>query len=183
MKYRQEYIDLHKDNPDIFTGTCTYEHKDRIANLISLTESDTVLDYGCGKARQYKKDRYDIYWGVEVDLYDPGVKEYSVLPDKKYDGIVCIYVMEHVPEEEVDRVLEEIFSRAEKFVYMVIDGEVDKKNFSDGSPMHVCLKTQEWWDEKIRQHNQKKILVAGQLVSDFPRDLNLGPLNEVVSFR
>jgi cyclopropane fatty-acyl-phospholipid synthase-like methyltransferase len=183
MKYRREYIELHETNPDIFTGTCTYEHKDRIANLIRLTDTESVLDYGCGKAQQYKKDRYDLHWGVEVDCYDPGVKEYCTLSDKEYDGVVCIYVMEHVPEEEVDDVLTDIFSRAKKFVYIVIDGEVDKKVFSDGTPMHVCLKTQDWWDRKISEHNHRHILVAGQHVSDFPHDLNLGPLNRVLSFK
>jgi len=178
MRYEQEYVELHQKHPDIFTGRSTYEHKDRIANLIELTGSSTVLDYGCGKGKQYTIDQYDLYWGVEVDCYDPAVDIYKTLPDKKYDGVIAIYVMEHIPEEEVDEVLEKIFSRAEKFVYLAIDDFEGRRTFSDGvTKIHVCLRSQEWWDDKVRQHNKNNVFVAGKLVSDYPHKLKLSGFN------
>lgn len=177
MRYEQEYIELHQKHPDFFSGRSTFTHKDRIAKLIQLTNSYSILDYGSGKGKQYTIDQYDLYWGVEVDCYDPGVDIYRVLPDKQYDGVICVYVMEHVPEEEVDEVLEKIFSRARNFVYLAIDFREGKKSFSDGSKIHVCLKSQEWWDEKIREHNRNNVMVAGELVSDYPSDLKLGGYN------
>jgi len=59
-----------------------------------------MLDYGCGKgfdANYYGMDKYDIFY-------------FPKKPDKLYDTIVCIYVINTLPPEEELAVLQELES-------------------------------------------------------------------------
>jgi hypothetical protein len=162
MKYKVDYTHLHETG-NFFYGYSLLPSKERIYQIIKDTNSETVLDYGSGKGMQYSKRKVDLYWGVEVDCYDPGYKPFSVLPDKTYDGVICTEVMEHIPEDEVDQALREIFDRARKFVFFTISlnlSNVDGgKTLLDGTNLHVTIKTEDWWNEKIRHHNKNNIAV------------------------
>ena len=158
VKYLEDYRKFH-ENKDYFTGSATFEYKYDIDDLIKRTDSRTILDYGCGKAVQYKKQAFDLYWGVEVDCYDPALDEFAILPDKKYDGVICAYVMEHVPESEVDQVFNDIFTRAEKFAFIAIADHPSGKKFDNGEHIHVTMKNYEWWKAVIDKHNTGNIEV------------------------
>lgn len=162
MKYKNDYEKLHETGR-FFHGLSLIPSKELIYNLIKSTNSETVLDYGSGKGLQYSKYNTDLYWGVEVDCYDPGYKPFSILPDKMYDGVVCTEVMEHIPEEEIDKTLREIFERARKFVYFGIalnqSNSDDGKTLLDGSNLHVTIKPDYWWREKINLHNKNNVVV------------------------
>ncbi|HKZ43150.1 MAG TPA: hypothetical protein VJ044_19485, partial [Candidatus Hodarchaeales archaeon] len=58
-------------------------------------------------------------------------------------------VLEHVPEEEIDEVLKEIFEYAQKFVFLSISTKLADKKFPDGENVHVCVKPPDWWLEKL----------------------------------
>jgi hypothetical protein len=158
VKYLKDYVKFH-ENGDYFTGSATLQYKYDIDELIKKTDSLTVLDYGCGKAVQYKKFAFDLYWGVEIDCYDPAVDEFSALPDRKYDGVLCIYVMEHVPESEVDQVFSDIFARAEKFAFIAIADHPSGKKFDSGEHIHVTMRNYDWWKTAVDRHNTKNIEV------------------------
>lgn len=158
VKYLEEYKRLHLKK-ESFSGSATFEYKYDIGKLIESTDSETLLDYGCGKAVHYKNFGYDLFWGVEVDCFDPAIDEFNTLHDKKYDGVICVYVMEHVPEEEVDQVLKDIFDRAEKFVFLAIANHVSGKKFEDGQQIHVTMEDQAWWQAKVDEHNTNNVLV------------------------
>jgi hypothetical protein len=67
--------------------------------------------------------------------------------------------MEHIPEEEVDIALRNIFDRATMFVFFSIALRPASKMFADGQNVHVTLKTPTWWYEKIDEHNVNNVLV------------------------
>lgn len=157
MRYRDEYKKLHEQQH--FSGYSVLPLKTNIYQLVKHTNSKTLLDYGSGKGHQYSKSNLDHYWGVVVDCYDPGYEPFSVLPDKTYDGVVCTEVMEHIPEDEVDEALHNIFSRADKFVFMTISLKLASKKFANGDNVHVTIKTAEWWNNIIDKHNTKDVLV------------------------
>jgi hypothetical protein len=51
-----------------FHGRSLGPHTEDIGKVIKETSSETVLDYGCGKAILYK-DGLPEKWGVKVTLY------------------------------------------------------------------------------------------------------------------
>jgi hypothetical protein len=183
MKYQQYYTYHHAQDDNFFMGSGKLfkSHANKMKTLIEMTGSSTLLDYGSGKGFQYSTLNTDSYWNVSVDCYDFAIPEFKTLQDKKYDGVLCMDMLDLVPEEEIDQVLTDIFSRATKFVYIVIRNWPSKKVFEDGNSISVNMNSKEWWDNKISQHNINNIIVGGgsMLVSAYPTELDLGPLKTI----
>lgn len=159
-----KHVDMYKqmhERTKIFSGRKTAIHSYKINSLIGKTGSKTLLDYGCGKGRQYSERELDKHWGVDVACYDPGVPEFSVLPDGKFDGVICVDVLEHVPEYAIEEVLENIFNKADKFIFMNVALFPSKKGLPNGENCHVTLKPTEWWLEKIEKKvgHQEKVVI------------------------
>lgn len=147
MNFQNEYSTLHEKG--FFKGFFCLKYKEEIKLLINKTNSKTILDYGCGKGLQYHEKRIDKFWNIKVKCYDKYFPAHNCLPEESFDGVICVEVLEHVPEEEVDLVLREIFERASNFVFLSIATKPAKKLFSDGSNVHVLLKDEQWWNEKV----------------------------------
>lgn len=144
----ENYKEVHRQGHR-FHGTSIKGRLDDIGSLIKETGAQTILDYGCGKAVFYKKDRVHEKWGVTAALYDPGVPEFEKKPEGKFDGVVCTDVLEHILEPE--KSLPEIIGYATKFCYLAISclPSAPAKRFSDGTPYHVSVHPKEWWNERI----------------------------------
>ena len=56
----------------------------------------------------------------DVYLYDPAVAKFSIYPNKKYDGVICTDVIEHIPEDDIMNFIQDIFDLSEKFVFIVV---------------------------------------------------------------
>lgn len=144
-RYQQEYRRMHL-NPKRFQGLSIKRHVQNIKDLVVMHGAETLLDYGCGKGHQYLKLRVHEQWGnILPHCYDPGIKAFSNLPDGPFDGVICTDVAEHVPEEEIRQVIEEILDRALRFAYISVALEPSRKTFEDGSNLHVLLKPRAWW--------------------------------------
>lgn len=84
-----------------------------------------VLDYGCGRGFDvdfFGIDGYDPYWEV-------GIKK-----DKKYDTIVCNYVLNVVSEEEQKKIISDIRSllKPEGKAYFTVRRDI-KKDYKVGN--------------------------------------------------
>ena len=136
-----------------------------IKQVINLTESKSIIDFGCGKAKYYNQNvelenkiykNISEYWGIkEYYLYDPAVKQYLVYPSKKMDGVICIDVVEHIPEEDVINFIDEVYKLANKFVFIVIACYPAKKTLPDGRNVHLSIKEAEEWKEIIDLFKKK----------------------------
>jgi hypothetical protein len=151
--YADQYKQMHED-PTIFEGNSITTHLKDIEIMIHQFKAKTLLDYGCGKGNQYHVGRVHEkhFDGVMPSLYDIGVEQYNTLPRGKFDGVICTDVMEHVPEDKVDEVLNQIYSKAKKFVFFGICDILAVKNLPNGENAHCTVKPMEWWREKIQQH-------------------------------
>ncbi len=158
IDYDAEYLKFHK-LPWKFDGHSTYEFRHLIYNIIKRTRSKTILDYGSGKGIQYKKQNLDLYWSVEAVCYDPYYQPYNKLPDNQFDGVICVEVLEHVPEERLEIVFTNIFSRAKKFVFFTICMITGGTFFTTGENVHITIQSKDWWIEKIKKYNVNKIPV------------------------
>lgn len=151
------------DGRRLFAGNSLLPHVETIRELVRETGAKHLLDYGCGKAGIYKLESVTLksgarigpvldYWGAEsIALYDPGVAEYSTLPEGTFDGVVSTDVLEHIPEEDIPWVLEEIFALAEKFVFANIASYPATKTLPNGWNAHVTVRPPGWWAERIEQ--------------------------------
>ena len=169
--YIKQYEEAHL-KPHMFPGISIRRYVDRIKNLIDLTETKTMLDYGCGKGLQYTDSKLmakhggfpQDKWGILPELYDPAVEKYNVLPEVVYDGVICTDVLEHVPEESTDFVIESALSKATKFAFFSIAtylGRDIKEILPNGEQPHITVKTPEWWTEKFKTILEGRDLKVG----------------------
>ena len=146
----------HTDPDHAFPGQSLHRWLQHIRSLIELTGTKAVLDYGSGKGLQYQADvrvghqtiapSIQSLWQVDdIVCFDPGVPELSVLPDRTFDGIIATDVLEHVPEDDVFWVVDEIFSFAEKFVFASIPCYRAAATLPDGRNAHITLRHPRWW--------------------------------------
>lgn len=151
-----QYRQMHASSDDMFAGMSLMPHIHRIKRLIDQTGAKTILDYGCGKGKQYErpiqvgKEEYpnlEAYWGVEVWKYDPAHPPFSHdFSDQTYDGVICTDVLEHAENGiQAACMLDEIMSRARHFVFASISCREAIKTLPDGRNAHTCIEPPEFW--------------------------------------
>lgn len=135
----------------VYHGSCLSGFAKDISELIKETKSTSLLDYGSGKGSQYfvYNLHKQYFFNIMPDLYDIGIPKYSVLPNKKFDGVFSTDVLEHIPEEELDDVLSYIYNTAQKFVYLAICTIPAPDLLPNGEQSHVTLNHIDWWVNKI----------------------------------
>ena len=165
------YKKLHLNGTELDSAKNTFDGKSLkfffqpIKQIIDLTKSNSIIDFGCGKAKYYfeeitiKNNSYSNvinYWNInDVCLYDPGVRDFSKYPTKKADGVICIDVVEHIPENDAISFIEELFKLANKFVFIVIACYPAKKILPDGRNVHLCIKSANDWKKIIKDIRPK----------------------------
>jgi len=156
--YRQmhEGGDAQRAAEETFDGISLVPHIPTIRSVVAKFGSKSLLDYGSGKAKFYELEQYDgpdgrkvdlrTFWGLDrLHLYDPGYPPLATLPDEVFDGVICTDVMEHIPEADLDWVIDELFGYARHFIYICIATYPAEKLLPDGSNAHVTLKDPRWW--------------------------------------
>jgi hypothetical protein len=143
-----------------FSGGSLKRQMPLIRGLIKATGAGSVLDYGAGKGGAYKTHDFKLkgetvssvqdYWGVErIVCYDPGYGPYSSLPEGQFDGVICVDVLEHLPEQDLPWVLEEQFRYSQKFVFGNIASYPAEKTLPNGENAHCTIQPLEWWRDTI----------------------------------
>ena len=151
-------IDLYKQLPP-FPGISLGPHLDNIKILIKSTKSKTALDYGCGNALHYIKDKIHLSWGLDkMGLYDPAILKWDCLPGDNFDCVICTDVLEHVPEREINKTLEEIFTLSNKCVYLNIAMYPARQILPNGENAHCTLKPIQWWRHRIAETIKENII-------------------------
>ena len=141
----------------------------KIKEIIKINKCDSLLDFGCGKGFLYKnkfkindqeyRNLLDCWKLDDVYLYDPGVKEFSVYPVRKFDGLICTDVIEHIPENDILQFIDNLFKLSNKFIFVVIATIPATKFFDDGNNIHLCLKTKQEWEKIFVEFKDKYPLI------------------------
>lgn len=160
--YEKACRNFHSEMPKRWAGKMLHIHIGTISDLIRNGNLITVLDYGCGKGKQWFQDKLHKAWNdgsVSPDMYDPYCPPYDKpLPEgKTWDIVICTDVMEHVMRGNVKNVLRDIISRADKVVYLSIALHreptyitYETEDAIHEFPAHVTLASEYWWWNKIK---------------------------------
>lgn len=142
----------------VFLGHSLKPHIATIKKLLDKHQARTVLDFGSGKGELYEPSPVNTdarmlpAWGeaVQVTCYDPGYEPYATYGDKAYDVVISTDVVEHIPEDDIGWVLDDMFSLATKAVFVVAACYAAKKIMPDGANAHCTLKPPRWWVKQIQ---------------------------------
>ncbi|WP_428049135.1 methyltransferase domain-containing protein [Candidatus Avelusimicrobium caledoniensis] len=141
MSYIDLYKQLHKQNPSY--GASGYEYCDTVCLVIDYLRPKIVLDFGCGKNSliDLLQSKYPdiIFYG-----YDPAIPDKAHLPVKKADLIINTDVLEHIPEQELPMVLEQIRSLSDK-VFFVLHHALAYNYLPNGQNAHCTVKPIFWY--------------------------------------
>ena len=148
-----------------FTGIGCFRFRKQLRLLVRETGSRTLLDYGAGRGRHLtptinpqalfaKLGIFAESWaealGVErVTPYDPANPDYATLPLGTFDGVSLIDVAEHIDEDDLPWVLDEVFAYANKFVFLTVATIPAKKTLPNGENCHITLRSPDWWMKLI----------------------------------
>ena len=150
---------------EAYNGKSTLIFAKLIKQIIKKNKINTMLDYGCGKGFFYKNpsNQHGLklkslknYWDIKIDLYDPCFKENSNLDENKiYDLVICIDVLEHIPSDDINWVLEKLLMKAKKYLFINVACHPAIALLPNGNNAHVNIKTPKWWHEKILNFQDK----------------------------
>ena len=143
-QYLEQQKKLHENEK---YGIASLGHAQSIKNLMVEGNFKTLSDYGAGKKNLHKGLIQLGLADFEYYPYDPVFPEYG-LP-KKAELVCCIDVMEHVEEDFLDDILNEICALTLRYCYFSIATVPAKKVLSDGRNAHIIQKPSRWWLLKL----------------------------------
>jgi SAM-dependent methyltransferase len=138
-----------------------------IIEFLGLKRQDQILDFGCAKGYLVKALRmlHRQAWGVDISDYalsqvPSDTAEYCCLAGggpsffpRMYDYGIAKDVFEHIPEEELPTVLQELPA---VFLFAVIplgDKGVYRAKANNFDTSHVVCKDEKWWEQMFLQNN------------------------------
>ena len=124
-----------------------------LTDFLAQNTVTSILDFGCGKGTpldSLKSDKMDIY------SYDP-ITHPIELPES-VDLVYSRDVLEHIEPEQIDSVLDKLFTIGKKYQHHFIACHPAKKRLSDGRNAHLIIEEPKWWKDKIEQISGWKII-------------------------
>jgi len=159
-----------------FSGSLMRPFADLIKNLIVAHDCKTVLDYGCGKGKQYEwvSERGDIvpvgmtieeHWGLTVTKYDPAYPMFSAEPRGKFDLVVCTNTLGVIPIADLPWVIDRLYSLASKALFISEQlGRPSKKLAFSDATVFPRMWTEDQWHAVVHREGSP-IHVAMQLIN------------------
>jgi hypothetical protein len=145
-----QYVENHKRG--LYGGLSMTPYVYRIGKLIRKTGARTILDYGCGKAQGYRHRRWHHDWGeVKLTLFDPAVAAFAQEPEGKFDGVLALDVLEHIPREngELDATIAQLVDLTGKWAFIAVCCRPAHCKLPDGRNEHVTIEPPIWWRDKL----------------------------------
>ena len=145
MKYYEQYRILHNTKKYGISG----DHAaDKIVPVIP-EGTKSLLDYGAGQSNlaALLSRKAGI---ADVCAYDPCVRGRDKKPERSFDFVTCTDVLEHVPEEELDDLLTEVWGYQEKGAVFQIALREAAHVLPNGENCHCTVHPADWWERKLK---------------------------------
>jgi len=157
----EEYKKIHED-PEMFPGKSVVKYAHYIKSIVKDNKCKTLLDYGSGKGYLYEKDNKYLKEKLQIPFhkflniksyrcYDPGVEKFSQLPTDTYDMVIAVDVMEHLPTQDLEWIIDSIMSYANNATFFNIACFEALKTFKNGKNLHISIHEPEWWIDLINK--------------------------------
>ena len=176
------YKDMHKngyrlidgrkrDAKNAYDGKSTLAFAPIIKKIITYEYINNMIDYGWGKGNFYRNDfnlgnkkmpALSKFWNIDIKLYDPCYEKYSKFSkDETFDLTICIDVLEHIPEADIEWILERFLKISKKFIFINVACYEAIALLPDGKNAHINIQKPNWWSNKIENllGNQKEVKV------------------------
>ena len=157
-----KYEKIHDKGLGYFNGKSLLKYVPHVHQKLLAHECKTLLDYGAGKGLLYtdecsnviplqnggkviKRPLQEMWNLTKHQCYDPAYPEHSKKPTGKFDAVICIDVLEHINEDDLDWVLHELLSFSTKMVFLNVACFKAAKHFEDGENVHISVFNPEWW--------------------------------------
>lgn len=141
-----EYLEIqrqmHRDKASY--GKYSSKWAEIVMTLCATEKTTDVLDYGCGKGE------LNLHLPFAIHCYDPAVPKYEAKPAPA-DIVVCTDVLEHVEEQFVDEVLDDLKRLTRKYMVFEIATGPAKKHLPDGRNAHITQRPVRWWLDKLEE--------------------------------
>jgi hypothetical protein len=147
-EYRAEQERMHENER---YGAASKKFAPLVAKLIKKHNPTTILDYGAGKCALFGA-LGDVLAGRRCAAYDPGIALIAQCPDRKFDLVCCIDVLEHVEPECLDSVLADLRAKTGKRAFLTIHTGPAGKHLSDCRNAHLIQQPLVWWVSKLDEH-------------------------------
>lgn len=155
----------HHATSKTYSGKLFRPHARYVYDMLQRLAANSVLDYGCGKGSQYKWISHggdatvpadmtiEQFWGLAVHKYDPAWPPYADRPHRTFDVVLCTHTLGAIPVQDLDAVLEEIFSFANRGVFIAEKiGDPNKRVYDDTGFEMPYGWQRENWENLIRPH-------------------------------
>ena len=176
------YKDMHKngyhlidgrkrDAKNAYDGKSTLAFAPIIKKIITYENINSMIDYGCGKGNFYR-NAFNLedklipplrkFWDIDIKLYDPCYEKYSKFTkDETFDLTICIDVLEHVPETDIEWILERFSKISKKFIFINVACYEAIALLPNGKNAHINIQKPNWWSNKIEKliKNQKDVKI------------------------
>ena len=146
--YAKEQRKMHKNEN---YGAASKKFAPRIAKIIKERNPKSILDYGAGKCA-LRDALGKTLTGRRFFEYDPGVKAISASPQRQFDMVCCIDVLEHVEPDCLNDVMADIRRLTKRFAVLTIHTGPAGKTLSDGRNAHLIQEPMPWWEQRLAEH-------------------------------
>ncbi len=115
-----------------------------VGSLMRQTGATSLLHLWSGE------DGGALWPGVEVTRHDPLSAGTVAAPDGGYDAAVSIDTLQRVPDEDVPWMLDALFRRAGKFVFVAVPCFAADERLPTGEDAHVTVMPPHWWELQLQ---------------------------------
>ena len=169
--YYDQSVELGKQfqlNNSSWGGDDCKNYHNQIRLLMDKYNAKSVLDYGCGKGRQYQnllsyglsptentepmtfKTRIN---AESVYCYDPCVVEFEIEPiGQTFDAVICTQILGSIPDVDMPWLCDKLMNYATKFVFIGLhkpDKPVKSKKRMYDSNFLTYPRSVEWYQEQF----------------------------------
>ncbi len=141
----------------VYAGSTLRRYAHPIRRVFADHQVSSALDYGAGKGENYKTHEpfrvaetgevisdLKSFWGVDhIRPFDPALGD--EIPQDTYDAVLCTDVLEHVFAADVPWVVDGLFARAKKVVFVTVSCRLANARIPTGEQAHITLRAPAWW--------------------------------------
>lgn len=141
-----------------FSGNGVLKHLATLLAFSAEIGATSGIDYGAGKGAQYgDEDAMLVHrLGFDPYKYDPAWPEFETPPSAPADLVWCVDVLECIPEEDMDMVIDDLFRLALKGLFVTVASYPAKKTLPNGENAHLTIKPEAWWRQKFNEAMDRK---------------------------